>query len=119
LDALEREITAFTDALPGLTGRPSFDTLNAAELTVHQQKQRAYEERERARPILNCAYCNEPKDGDHAYRVGPEDVPPDQGYMWVHARCLEPFRERNRRQLEAMGFVNGVKIVSRAGGSPG
>lgn len=115
LDELENYIVALTQALGDCSGRPSFNALQTAWATVQAERQRAFEERERARPILNCAYCDESRDDGQAYRVGPEDIGPNDGYPWVHARCLEPFRERNRRHLEAQGFINGVKVTHERG----
>lgn len=108
LAGIEQRLASIERALLPYRPRPSFDEATAA---ITAQQTREWEARERARPVLNCQFCNEPQNGEQAYRVGPEDIPDAAGIPWVHARCHDAFRDRNRRALEAKGFVGGVNIV--------
>jgi hypothetical protein len=59
-------------------------------------------------PDPTCSFCDQPKGGEECYKIGPPDA--DQ---WVDARCHSSFCQRNREEMEAQGFVNGVCVVYR------
>jgi hypothetical protein len=53
---------------------------------------------------LTCEFCGEPEDDGQCYKVGAEEAA-----QWVHARCHDGFCRRTREEMEARGYVNGVK----------
>jgi hypothetical protein len=86
--------------------KPSDQRLDKAQSAAGKKYYEERSERFLASKRPTCEFCEQPSDGSDEYRVGPEDV-----YWWVHTRCHEAFKERNRRRLEEQGYVGGIKMT--------